>query len=532
MQKATLLYDYFDESVKKYPDKEALIFGEERFTYSELFKRVNILSDYFYKTGIQRLDRVLVYSDNSPEVIISLYAAIRAGGVFTIINNAVQLQKFTYILNDCKPAIIVSNHSRRDIVETAIKNTGLNPVIIWTGEEEHNLTLKQNVESIHWDDIFTEEILTREYLEPGRISGNRVLDIDLAGLIYTSGSTGEPKGVMESHHNIISAARSIIQYLDNKPEDIVLNTLPLSFDYGLYQVIMAFMYGGTIILEKSFIFLSRVLTLIAKEKVTGFPIVPTIVAMIFKTLDLRNFDLRTLRYISNTGAVLPVEHIKRLRHIMPHVQIYSMFGLTECKRISYLPPDKIDIKPDSVGIPMPNCEVFVVDENEKPVIAGETGELVVRGSNVMQGYWNDPEQTARTFRYGLGFNEKLLFTGDYFKRDADGFLYFLGRKDDMIKSRGERISAREIERIITQMEEVNECAVIGVDDELLGQAIKAFVVLFPGKDVDKRIILSYCAANMEPYSVPKYIEFISELPKTPHGKIDKKILKKISVKKL
>jgi acyl-CoA synthetase (AMP-forming)/AMP-acid ligase II len=331
---------------------------------------------------------------------------------------------------------------------------------------------------------------------------------------------------MESHYNIISASRSIIQYLENTPDDIILNTLPLSFDYGLYQVIMAFMFGGTVVLEKSFIFLSRVLNLIKKEKVTGFPIVPTIVAMIFKSVDLRSFDLSSLRYMTNTGAAFPVEHIKKLRNLIPHVQIYSMFGLTECKRIAYLPPSEIDNKPDSVGKAMPNCEVFIVDENEKSVLNGQTGELVVRGSNVMQGYWNAPEQSAQTFRKGLGFHEKLLFTGDYFKMDSDGYLYFLGRKDDMIKSRGERISAKEVENIINQVEGVNECAVIGVDDDILGQAIKAFVVTEPNATMNKKDIPAYCAKNLEPYSVPKYVEILNALPKTAHGKIDKRALKK------
>ena len=202
-----------------------------------------------------------------------------------------------------------------------------------------------------------------------------------------------------------------------------------------------------------------------------------------------------------------------------------MFGLTECKRIAYLPPSEIDNKPDSVGKAMPNCEVFVVDENEKPVLNGQTGELVVRGSNIMQGYWNAPEQTARTFREGLGFHEKLLFTGDYFKMDSDGYLYFVGRKDDMIKSRGERISGKEVENVINQIEGVNECAVIGIDDEILGQAIKAFLVPTKQTILNKKDITAYCAKNLEPYAVPKYIEIWDELPKTTHGKIDKKTLK-------
>jgi amino acid adenylation domain-containing protein len=521
----TLLHDYFDETARKYPQKEALIFESQRYTYSDIYNQANILADKLVDLGLKRQDRVLIYMDNAPEVVISFYATLKAGGIFTIINSAVQVKKLSYIIGDCEPAVIIAKTKKEKNVIQAIKNTQLNCKIIWAGPESKDLSDEKDISQYNWDEIFTYSLLNEKHYEPQKISCNRVLDIDLAGLIYTSGSTGEPKGVMESHSNIISASRSIIQYLKNTPDDIILNTLPLSFDYGLYQVIMALMFGGTIVLEKSFIFLSRFLNLIAKEKVTGFPIVPTIVAMIFKTIDLNSFDLTSLRYLTNTGAAFPVDHIKKLRRLIPHVQIYSMFGLTECKRIAYLPPSEIDKKPDSVGKAMPNCEVFIVDENEKPVLNGQTGELVVRGSNVMRGYWNAPEQTARTFRTSLGFQEKLLFTGDYFKMDSDGYLYFHGRKDDMIKSRGERISAKEIENTINQIEGVNECAVIGVEDEILGQAIKAFVVPNKKSILNKKNITTYCAKNLETYSVPKYIEVLNELPKTVNGKIEKKTLK-------
>ncbi len=526
MKALTLLYDYFDESARKYPDKDALIFGAERYIYSDIYKRVNLLADILVNIGLQRQDRVLIYMDNSPEEVISFYAAMKAGGIFTIINSSVQFQKFSYIINDAKPAIIIADIRKKQIVKKAITTNTHSCCIIWVGAESITEEDHPYITEYLWKNIFTISALNTGDYESQYTHVNRCLDLDLAGLIYTSGSTGDPKGVMETHRNIISAAQSIIQYLENTPDDKILVTLPLSFDYGLYQVIMAFMFGGTIVLEKSFIFLSKILSLISKEKITGFPIVPTIVAMIFKTIDLRSFDLRCLRYITNTGASFPVDHIMKLRKALPHVQIYSMFGLTECKRIAYLPPDRIDDKPDSVGQAMPNCEVFIVDEDGKQVKPGEAGELIVRGSNVMQGYWNAPNLTAKTFKPALGFKENLLFTGDYFKQDSEGLLYFIGRIDDMIKSRGERISAKEVEHIITQIEGITECAVIGVDDDILGQAVKAFVVPVPGTNMNTKEVVEYCSRNLEPYCIPKFVEFVDELPKTPHGKIDKKKLKK------
>jgi len=527
MKYPTLLHEYFDESVRKFPHKEALIFEERRYTYLEVYHLATALAHQLSELGLKRQDRVLIYMDNSPETVFSFYATMKAGGIFAIINPAVQVQKLAYIIRDCGPSIIIADSRKGDRVVEALNQANYSSTIIWCGSD-HTAEKSNNPNpSYQWNELVSSRIVEKvhESNSPD-LSAGKTLDIDLAGLIYTSGSTGDPKGVMESHQNIISAARSIIQYLKNTPDDIILNTLPLSFDYGLYQVIMSLMFGGTLVLEKSFIFLSRILNKISREKVTGFPIVPTIVAMILKTINLSSFDLSSLRYLTNTGAAFPVEHIRHLRQMLPWVDIYSMFGLTECKRISYLDPAYIDSKPDSVGKAMPNCEVFIVDENGHQLDPGKTGELVVRGSNVMQGYWKAPELTAHTFRNMPGFREKLLFTGDYFKMDQEGFLYFLGRKDDMIKSRGERISAREIENIISQVEGVAECAVIGVEDEILGQAIKAFVVPKNNASVNPKNISSFCAQNLEPYSIPKYIELWDELPKTPHGKTDKKTLKK------
>jgi acyl-coenzyme A synthetase/AMP-(fatty) acid ligase len=228
--------------------------------------------------------------------------------------------------------------------------------------------------------------------------------------------------------------------------------------------------------------------------------------------------------MTNTGAALPVPHIHKLRELLPHVTIISMFGLTECKRVSYLPPEELDCRPGSVGKAMPNCEVAVVDEQGDEVEPGQTGELIIRGSNVMQGYWNDAELTARTYKPGRYPADRTLYSGDYFRKDEQGYLYFLGRKDDMIKSKGERISAKEIENCIHSIEGVAEVAVIGVPDEILGQAIKGFIVSSNGARLTEKYILRYCSNMMETFMLPKHIVFVEELPKTPNGKIDKKCL--------
>jgi long-chain acyl-CoA synthetase len=299
--------------------------------------------------------------------------------------------------------------------------------------------------------------------------------------------------------------------------------LPLSFDYGLYQLIMVFLYSGTLVLERSFAYPSAILQRMEVEKVTGFPGVPTVFSLLLK-IDLTPYDLSCLRYLSNTAAALPVSHIQQIRQKFPWATLYSMYGLTETKRTLYLPPDQLDIRPDSVGIAIPGTEVWLVDEQGNRLPPGSTGELVVRGRHVMRGYWNDPEATLKRYRPGTLPGERLCYTGDIFRMDSEGYLYFLARKDDVIKSRGEKVPPKEVENVLYAIPGVIEAAVIGVDDPILGQAIKAFLVL-DGVDLTEAEVLRYCRSHMEDFMVPHVIEFREELPKTSSGKVTKQGLK-------
>jgi acyl-CoA synthetase (AMP-forming)/AMP-acid ligase II len=376
-----------------------------------------------------------------------------------------------------------------------------------------------------WDGVKAESFSDILLANPESRPPRRCIDIDLASLIYTSGSTGFPKGVMLTHLNMVSAAKSIIGYLENTPDDIIIDVLPLSFDYGLYQVLMAFHFGGTVVLESSFIYLYEIIDLIIREKVTGFPIVPTMAVLLFKLKNLEQYDFPSLRYITNTAQAIPPKYIDRLRQVFPRARFFSMYGLTECKRVSYLPPEELDRRPTSVGKAMPNTEVFLIDQDgmviEKP---GQVGELIVRGANVMAGYWNLPEETARVLKPGRIPGERVLRTGDLFKMDEDGFLYFVSRKDDILKISGERVSPKEIENALYEIEDILEAAVVGVDDEISGQAIKAVVVLKKGSLLTEKDIIRLCARTLENYMVPKYVEIRDKLPKSSHGKIAKKEL--------
>jgi acyl-CoA synthetase (AMP-forming)/AMP-acid ligase II len=366
-----------------------------------------------------------------------------------------------------------------------------------------------------------------EILKPG--TGNdllprkRAIDMDLAALAYTSGSTGTPKGVMLSHANIVSVITSIAAYLENTAHDIILNVLPLSFGYGLCQLLTAAKVGATLVLERSFAYPHAVLQKLVAERATGFPLVPTMAAILLQ-MDLGKYDWSSLRYMTNAGAALPVEHVRQLRRRLPHVQLYAMYGLSECMRASYLPPKEIDRRPDSVGRGIPNEEAFVVDEEGHRVGANVVGELVVRGSHVMQGYWNLPEETQRRLRPGPLPGQRVLYTGDLFRADEEGFLYFVARKDDIIKSRGEKVSPREVEEVLYQHSEIAEAAVIGVHDAILGQAVKAVVTLRDDSRLTEREVLRHCASRLEEFMVPKHVDIVESLPKMANGKIDKSAL--------
>jgi acyl-CoA synthetase (AMP-forming)/AMP-acid ligase II len=350
------------------------------------------------------------------------------------------------------------------------------------------------------------------------------IDQDLAAIIYTSGSTGDPKGVMLTHLNMVSAARSISTYLGLREDDVIVSALPLAFDYGLYQVLMSVLVGATVSTERSFAFPVKVLERMANERVTVFPGVPTMFSLLMNFEGLSKFDLSSLRKITNTAAALSEEHIRKLRAIFPHATLYSMYGLTECKRVTYLPPDQLDIRPTSVGRGMPNEEVWLVDERGQRLPNGSTGELVIRGSNVMRGYWRKPLETAERLKPGPIPGEMLLYSGDLFRTDAEGWLYFVARRDDIIKSRGEKVSPREVENALYAIEGVMDAAVVGVPDEVLGQAVKAFVVVKPGHALTERDVIKQCLTRLENFMAPKYVEFVTELPKTDTGKIKKTAL--------
>jgi len=325
--------------------------------------------------------------------------------------------------------------------------------------------------------------------------------------------------------NMVTAVRSITTYLQNTADDKILNCLPLSFDYGLYQILMAAAFGGTVVQESHFAYPARIVNLLTQENITGFPIVPAMSAMLQNLQSIKECAFPHVSYITNTGQALPQSHIRWLQEVFPRARIYSMYGLTECKRTLFLPPEEINLRPGSVGKAIPNTEVWLVDESGDRINRPFTeGELVVRGATIMQGYWNKPEATARILKEGPFSGERCLYTGDIFYYDEDGYLYFVSRRDSQIKRGGERISPREIELVIEQIPGVIEAAVIPVADEILGNELKALITLEKGMTVTTGDISRTCKRELESFKVPRYIEIRDRLPKSSNGKIDKKAL--------
>ena len=506
------LHDYVLEAARRAPDQVALVCMGQRVTYREIDQRSNALAHALVARGIRRGDRVIVFADNTVETVVSFWAVLKANAVISIVNPLTKSDKLRYLINDCRPTALITDAHIHNVWAEPVHSEHLKTVIV-TGPLPEP-AFAQVPHAVRWDDALASGDASAP---PAR----RNIDVDLAAIIYTSGSTGDPKGVMLTHRNMLTAATSISTYLEIRDDDVILGVLPLAFDYGLYQMIMSVRMGARLVLERSFAFPAQVLKRMHEEGVTGFPGVPTIFAILAEMKSLSAHDFSRIRFVTNTAAALPVKHILMLKEIFTRARIYSMYGLTECKRCTYLPPADLDRKPTSVGIAIPNTEMWIVDEDGHRVGPDTVGQLVIRGATVMKGYWEKPESTARKLKPGPVPGEQVLWTGDYCRMDDEGYLYFVGRMDDVIKSRGEKVAPKEVESVLYNIRGVRDAAVIGVPDDILGQAVKAFVVLEEGVTMSEKDVQKECQAQLENFMVPKYVEFVDDLPKTDTGKIKK-----------
>jgi long-chain acyl-CoA synthetase len=481
---------YLWQAASRFPEKAALVAGDTRASYAELADRAAGLALELKRRGLRRGERVVLFLHNSIDTVAGVFGVLAAGGVFSVVNPSTKADKLAYILNNARASALIT---------------------------EPRLAAVASEAAAQAPSVTTTLVAPFPFADAARPVGG--IDLDLAMIVYTSGSTGFPKGVMMTHANIDAAAGSITAYLESRADDVVLSVLPMAFDYGLYQALMCAKVGATLVLEKSFTYPALVLERLRAEKVTGLPLVPTLAAMLLQMKHLQAGQFPHLRYLTNTAAALPPAHIQRLRQLFPQAKLYSMYGVTECKRCTWLPPEQLDARPSSVGIPIPGTEAWIVDEAGERVPPGSVGELVIRGPHVMKGYWENEEATRRALRPGPYAWEKVLHTGDLFRADDEGYLYFVARLDDIIKTRGEKVSPREVENCLYEIAGVREAAVVGVPDAVLGSAIKAVIAADPDAGLTERDVVRHCAARLEDFMVPKQVEFRGELPKSENGKI-------------
>ncbi|NYZ17965.1 AMP-binding protein [Azospirillum sp. RWY-5-1] len=504
---AFLLHDLLRETAGRTPDATALIAGNARRSFAALDAESDALAHTLQELGIVRGDRVAVMLDNSVDYVAALFGILKAGGVYVPVNPSTRPDKLAFLLADCGVKALFTAATLARVVLPALPQAPSVGSVVWVGRE-----LPPGATAT--DRLYADAVAGGG--RPAEVGG---IDGDLAVIAYTSGTTGVPKGVMLTHANQIAATRAIAGYLGNRPDDVVLCVLPLTFGYGLSQVLTAALVGFTLVLERSFAFPAETLGRMVEHRVTGLPGVPTIFSTLLGLDALATADLSSLRYITNAAAPLSPAHLRRLTERFPNAAFYSMYGATECAtRISFLDPARLADKPGSVGKAMPDCEAWIIDEDGRPAAPGVVGELVVRGANVMRGYWNQPEETARRLRDGV------FHTGDLFRADEDGFLHFVGRKDDMFKCRGEKVSPKEVEAALYELPGIAEAAVLGVPDTADGMAVKAFIVPREGAEVTEAAIRQHCRGRLEGHLVPKFIEFRAELPKTDSGKVRRFLL--------
>lgn len=506
-----LLGEALINATLKFPNKTAIIVENQQYSYKQFKESADSLARYMVSIGVNRGDRVAVYMNNSWESIVSIYGITLAGAVLLVINPQTKADKLTFILNDSGANILISDKSLKKEYSNSVNDVPQIKKIILRAEiDQPKEEVSENLDII----ISSKHKAALPLIIPN----------DLAALIYTSGSTGTPKGVMMTHQAMVFTTWSLIEYLRLTEDDRLLLFLPLSFDYGFYQLLMSVTIGGTLIVEQSFLLPKYIYKHIQLYKPTVFPGVPSIYAMMISDHKSTALSFDSIKKVTNTAAALPEEFIPDLKEIFPNAIIYKMYGLTECKRVCYLEPELINLKPKSVGKAIPGTEVFILSAEGKPVPPGESGILYIRGPHIMLGYWNNPDLTKEVlFDWKLP-SEKILCSKDLFVMDEDGFLYFQGRTDDIIKTRGQKVSPLEIENILHGMKDIKDAAVIGIHDKILGEAIIIFVCLYSGSLQNEKTIQKELLDKMESYMLPKRIIILKDMPMSNNNKIDKKKL--------
>lgn len=518
---ATLLHELVTVAATRHPSATALTDAERSLDYGRLSDSIAAFASALRELGLVRGGRVAVYLEKRLEAVVATFGAAAAGGVFVPVNPLLKAEQVGYILRDCNAQVLVTSSERYALMDACLSECpDLRHVVVVNPESSTTSTSAAGIPILGWPDV----------QRPAQCPGHPVIDADMAAILYTSGSTGRPKGVVLSHRNMVAGAKSVATYLENRPDDTLLAALPLSFDAGFSQLTTAFHAGARVVLV-NYLLPKDVVSALVRERITGLTGVPPLYIQLLQ-LPWPDSIAEHLRYFANTGGRMPLETLKALRARLPKARPYLMYGLTEAFRSTYLPPEEVDRRPDSIGKAIPNAEILVLREDGKPCAPDEPGELVHRGALVALGYWNDPEKTAERYKplpgreSGLVLPEIAVFSGDTVRMDHDGYLYFIGRRDEMIKTSGYRVSPTEIEEVLYSTQLVGEAAAFGVPHPTLGQGIVAVVTPKGGSAVDAAALLSACRDRLPAFMVPAKVEIrAGPLPRNPNGKLDRKELR-------
>jgi acyl-CoA ligase (AMP-forming) (exosortase A-associated) len=512
-----LIHELIRQQAETAPRRTALRDHAREVDYAALAKDVACAANLFLGLGLGRHERVAVYMDKRIDTVAALFGAAAAGGVFVPVNPLHKPEQVAHILKDCNVRILVTTLERLELLRPIFPGCSDLRCVVAVSEEMPAPIA--GLACANWAE--------RSNIAP--MPPHRAIDADMAAILYTSGSTGKPKGVVLSHRNLVAGAESVSHYLENRPEDRILALLPLSFDYGLNQLTTAFRVGACAVLM-NYLLPRDVIQTIVREQITGLAAVPPLWIQLAQLDWPAGIDAH-LRYITNSGGALPTATLAALRVKLPKTLSYLMYGLTEAFRSTYLPPSEVDRRPGSIGKAIPGAEVLVVRQDGSLCRPDEPGELVHRGVHVTLGYWNDPEKTAERYRpapgqpTGLPMPEMAVWSGDTVKMDEEGFLYFIGRRDEMIKTSGYRVSPTEVEEVIYATGLVAEAAAIGLPHPVLGQSV-ALAVFTPDQDAEiSEKLLAECQRQLPAYMVPARIAVRDEaLPRGPNGKLDRKQL--------
>ena len=515
---ADLIHDFIFASARRTPGAEALVYAGVRLDYAALAQTVAAAAGALLATGVQPRARVAVFLEKRIENVAAMFGAALAGAVFVPVNPQLKAEQVAHILADCNVRVLLTSPERLAQLGEALAACPDLKTVFVTGAAVPAPAAHCEVRA--WD---AAQVAPAD----GVLAARRAIDADMAAILYTSGSTGKPKGVVLSHRNMVAGARSVASYLAITPQDRILAVLPLSFDYGLSQLSCAFLAGATAVLLNH-LFAKDVLKAVAEERITGLAAVPP---LWFQLCALPWPADCSLRYLTNSGGALPTTTVAALRAALPRAELFLMYGLTEAFRSTYLPPSELERRPDSMGRAIPNAQVMVVRPDGTPCDPHEPGELVHRGALVSLGYWNDPAKTAERFKPAPGQDpalplvEMAVWSGDTVRMDEEGYLYFIGRSDDMIKVSGYRVSPNEVEEAVYASGLVTETVAFGVPHPQLGQAI-VLLALPKNADLDAKALLKECQRRLPAWMVPAHIAFVPDaFPRNPNGMIDRKTLR-------